>query len=124
LKKVLDFIYFSAVAAIVLHLANAIYPENFALGNASYTVNEAALRAGVVWMLIYSLANPVAKAIRLELPGGNRTLYYFIVNFLSLWVTARFALIIGFGVSNFFWLFGLAFVANIFQHTTRKMLGE
>jgi len=120
--QLIDFVYLWATNTILLHVSNMVYPTSFVLGNATYSVTAAALRAGAVWTLLYVLAGPAKKALKFKLPDNSKAIYFLAINFAALWITTRFALIIGFGVISFWWLLGLAFVANIFQFTLRKML--
>lgn len=93
-----------------------LYPESYVLGNASFATVGAAIFAGLGWTVLVWNAMPLAGALKLKEDDKIKMpLFYLAVNFVVLWVIARFSAIFGFGVASYVWVFYLAFVANIVQ---------
>ena len=41
--------------------------------------------------------------------------YYWLTNFVAIWILARFAALSGFGIEAYYWAISLGFVANLVQ---------
>ncbi|KKU13373.1 MAG: hypothetical protein UX17_C0019G0010 [Parcubacteria group bacterium GW2011_GWC2_45_7] len=79
-------------------------PGGVALGN--QTVSPAAASAFFGYMLstISILAQPAMDLVKLKLSDPKHlALLYFVVNTVAVWVLTRLALIIGVGISAFWW---------------------
>ncbi len=118
------FVIFWLFDSILLWLAGMFYPAYFVFG--TYRMNAAVsiITAGFVWTLLVWLAGPVAdimsgkKKSRAVMFG-----FYFVANFVALWLTARLAPITGFGTTRFVWLVYLALVADVVQYIVWKTGG-
>lgn len=107
---------FWVINALLLYFANMLYPMYFVLGNAYFGVLSAALVASLVWTLLVWNAMPLSKWLKIkEKEALKMAAFYLVVNFIALWVIARFSLMFGFGVASFKWVGALAFMANILQ---------
>jgi hypothetical protein len=92
-------------------------PERYALGNDIFTPLQAALFTGFVWNWVLWLIEPAFKDLEIKLDNPMFMMgAYFVVNFASIWLLARFAVLTGFGVFSYVWVFALALVANFVQY--------
>jgi len=115
---------------LVFYLVSRIIPSDIVLGNWKFTAIEAAIYSSfwltvlvwTAWDFIYS------RGVKFD--GGVVTLIYFwIVNTLGVWLIARFAHILGFGITGWIWAVILGAVANLSQRAawllvTKKELGR
>lgn len=121
-KSLVPFTIFWVINAILLYLAGTFFPQYFTLGNWRFGPVMAAVVSGLVWTVIVWFAVPLVGKFRKKLKGDYQmAVFYFVVNFVALWVTARFAPYAGFGTVRFVWLLVLAFVANIIQFAAWKL---
>ena len=116
MKKYTPFLAFWIVDSLLLWLASLFYPTYYVLGNANLTNILAAVVAGLVWTAI------VWKSMMFTTKLGikkndilKNTAFYLVVNFVALWIVARFSALFGFGVTSYVWVFALAFIANLVQ---------
>ncbi len=123
MKKYLPlFVSFWVANSTLLYLAFAMFPQYFMLGTYRMSAIAAAIAAGGVWTLLIMLVDPLVKRFKLKVNGVSQmTVFYWLANFIALWITARLAPYLGFGVSRFVWILGLAFVANLVQFTLWKI---
>ncbi len=76
----------------------------------------AAIASGLVWSFILWIGVS-ANSKMLKLKGALVMFgYYFLANFVALWLTARMAPVFGFGVVSFVWLALLAVIADVLQY--------
>jgi hypothetical protein len=81
----------------------------------------AALVAGLVWTFLTWVADPIV-ASRFKTKSQLIMFgFYFLANFVALWIMARFSYAFGFGATSFVWLVFLAILANIFQYAVWKL---
>ncbi len=117
MKKFYPFLTMWLVNTALLWWASNMYPTSFVLGTFRMNALVSALVAAFVWTLaIYNL-DSFAKKIGFNMGKGLvMMVYYFLGNFVTLWVVTRMAPLCGFGVSSFTWLIALAFIANLLQY--------
>lgn len=122
-KQLWPFVTFWVLDSILLYLAAWFYPFYFTLGNAYLNMLWAAVFAGFVWTVLEWIATPIVR-MGFKLKGEVIMFgFYFLVNFIALWLTARMSPIFGFGAENFVWLVFLAILADIFQYFIWKIAG-
>lgn len=113
----LTFVVLWLVNSLLLYLANMLYPQSFVLGTHRMSVFWSGIAAGFIWTLLSWIAEPLRKKIGLKLRGALPMLtFYFLANFVALWLTARIAPLSGFGTASFVWVAALAFVGNVAQY--------
>lgn len=83
----------------------------------------AALAAGLVWTFLEWIATPILKMVTTLKEGWVMFGFYFLANFIALWITARLAPVFGFGVTSFTWLVFLAIAADLIQYLAWKVCG-
>jgi uncharacterized membrane protein YvlD (DUF360 family) len=112
MKRKIYFLIFWVINSLLLYLSTLAFPGNFVLGTYRYSVLVAAIISGFVWTLLLWISKPVQ--IRLKIKGElKKSVFFFGVNFVSLWLVARFAPYTGFGVTNFVYVLGLAATAEV-----------
>jgi hypothetical protein len=112
MKRKIYFLIFWVIDSLLLFLSTLAFPESFVLGTAKHTLLVAAILSGFLWTLLLWLSKPVS--IKIKIKGElNKSLFFFGVNFIGLWLVARFAPYTGFGVVSFVYLLGLAAVAEV-----------
>ena len=119
MKRYKQFTLLWLVNVVLLYLAEMLLPTQFTLGNNLFTPMLAALFTGFVWNVVLWNAEGMFKD--LEMQSKNMMVMmgeYLGLNFVTLWLLARFAVLTGFGVSSYVYVFGLAFVANFVQYQT------
>ena len=123
MKKLFPFVAVWLTNSLLLYLASMLYPANYVLGNFRMGSVSAALAAGFVWALLTWLVKPLASKFNIGVEGYlQKTVFYFVANFVALWVTARMAPVVGFGVSSFIYVLGLALVAEFAQMLVWKFV--
>lgn len=116
MKKFVPFLSLWLVGSLLLWLANMLYPTYYVLGNANLTGVLAAIVTGLVWTAVVWKSMVFTKKLGIKDNDMlKQALYFLVVNFITLWVIARFSALFGFGVVSYFWVFALAFVANLVQ---------
>lgn len=116
MKKYTPFLSFWIVNSVLLWLASYLYPSYYVLGNARLSSLMAAVIAGLVWTVFVWKLMLLSKKVGIkDKEAAKMGLYCLVINFVVLWVMARFSALFGFGVARFVWVFVLAFVANLLQ---------
>lgn len=116
MKKYTPFLAFWIVNSLLLWLAALVYPAYYVLGNARLGSYLAAVVAGLVWTAVIWKAMALTQKLGIkDKEMLKQALFYLAVNFVTLWVVARFSALFGFGVSSYIWVLALAFVANLVQ---------
>ncbi len=112
MKRKIYFLVFWGINSLLLYLASLVFPGNFVLGTAKHSILVAAILSGFLWTLLLWLSKYIQ--IRIKVKGElKKSLFFFGVNFVSLWLVARFAPYTGFGVTSFVYPLGLAAVAEV-----------
>lgn len=83
----------------------------------------AALASGLVWTFLEWISTPIVRMVFKLKDGLIMFGFYFIANFIALWITARMAPVFGFGVVSFMWIAFLAVIADVFQFIIWKVAG-
>lgn len=120
-KQFLPFVTFWILNALILYLAAWFYPSYFVLGNKNFSAIWAAIVAGLVWTFVTWISDPIVSS---KFKTKSKLImfgFYFLANFVALWLTARFSSVFGFGTTSFVWLVFLAILANIFQYAVWKL---
>lgn len=121
-KSVLTaFVCFWILDSAILFLARRAYPFYFVLGTRTMSFWMSVIVAGFIWTLLVWLADPVVNKFT-KIKGKILMFgFYFLVNFVALWLTARLAPVSGFGATSFIWLVYLALFANVVQYLVWKI---
>lgn len=90
-------------------------PYYFVLGNKTMSMIWAAVASGLVWTFLEWISTPIVKMVMKLQDGAIMFGFYFVANFVALWITARLAPVFGFGVTSFVWLVLLALIADTLQ---------
>lgn len=126
MKKNFDYILFIGIAlvnAIVLYAGYMLFPDFIVLGNSSLSPFLATLLTAMLLSSIMTQPEPILKALKLKFKNEIQLgLVYLVANIIGLWVLARLASFIGFGVSSFVVVVILGFVLNLIQYLVWKML--
>lgn len=108
---------------LVLVAANKIAPNNLVLGNFKFSSFEAAIYAGF-WMTFFLWTSwdwILARGEKIE--GFWRTLLFFwVVNSIGIWLTARFPHYTGFGIASYRWALALGAVEGIAQRLVWRVI--
>ncbi|HYD35834.1 MAG TPA: hypothetical protein VD999_07275 [Vitreimonas sp.] len=104
---------------MVIYLSHLVFPGNVVLGTHRFSLFEALLYSQVVLTFMIVGAVPVieliAEQMRYKLQDMHWMLLYFFLNIGAVWVVARFAEVLGMGISSWMVAVGLAFILNIVQ---------
>lgn len=123
---VLSFVVTAIASSLVIYLANMFFPMQVVLGTLTISPLWAVLLVSAKLAIIVTLAWPFL--IEWELRSGKELTpfqmlgSYFIINFIAVWVTTRFAEIFGMGVSSWIVIVVLAAVLDIVQGIGMMML--
>lgn len=114
----------AVVNAIVLYAAALLYPAAVVLGNANLSNWMAVIITSVLLTVILWLVKPVMKAANLKLKGDWAiNITYLAANMVGLWVLARLANYVGFGVSSFVVVIVLGLILSLVQFAVWKAVG-
>jgi len=117
MKRYKRFLLLWSTNIVLLYSANMLLPTHFTLGNDMFTLIQSAFFVGFIWNVVLWNIEPTFKDMEIKLKGMMpMMLSYLAINFATIWILARLAVITGFGVSSFVYVFGLAFVANFVQY--------
>ena len=123
LKKNIPFISFWILNSLLLYLATLVYPSAYVLGNMSLSSGMAAIVAGLVWTAIVWWLRPLCRNLNIKPKGRyNMFAFYWVANFIAIWVTARLSVLTGFGIYRFTWAIWLALVADVAQWLVWQVL--
>jgi len=119
MSKIFLILGFWVVNGLLLFIANQNFPANFVLGNALLSPIPALVAAALMITVIVTVAMVIKMMLTKIVPGlesvQGHLAYFFITNFMAIWVTARFAEYAGLGISSFVYVAGLAVVADLAQ---------
>ena len=110
------YLLYWVLGSLVLYLGGTLRPDEVVLGNHRFNSTEAAIYAGfwatfIIWAMWDFIT---ARGLKLEnLPVA--LVFFWGANSIALWLVARFAHIIGFGISSYHWALILGGVASISQ---------
>lgn len=116
------------VNALVIGLANVVFPNNIVLGTMSLSYYMALLLSSGVLAWSASLMMPIFTEIEIRkqmvMAPHHWMIGYLVINVISLWVLARFAEAIGLGISSWVFVLGLAAALDFVQGMTMMAYGE
>lgn len=116
------------VNALVIALANVVFPNNIVLGTMSLSYYMALLLSSGVLAWVATLVLPLFTEIEMRkqmvLTPQHWMLGYLIINVVSLWVLARFAEAIGLGISSWVYVLGMSAVLDFVQGMVMMAYGE
>jgi hypothetical protein len=108
-----------AVTAVVISLANTFMPEQIVLGTMTVNRMMALLLSSGIIAWATTITMPIFTEIEVRkqmiLAPQHWIIGYLIINVAALWVTTRFADVIGLGVSSWVYVVGLAAVLDFVQ---------
>ena len=110
------------VNAIVIALANVLFPEQIVLGTSTVSMAGAlVLSSGILaWLatMVLPLFTEVEIRKQMVLSPRHWMAGYLVVNVIGVWVLARFAYAIGMGMASWVYVLGLAIVLDVAQGMT------
>ena len=116
MKKYAPLLGYWLINSLLLLLAFKILPAHYVLGTYKLGVYQAALFAGIIWTVLLWVMEPLSVKFSSVLDSLKKVMaFYFLLNFVALWLTARIAPYSGFGTTSYLWLLLLSFVAVLFQ---------
>ncbi len=120
------FALFSIATALVLYAANLLFPGQVVLGNHLISRNMAILANSLIISLIAVGATPIIEwgrdALNYKLSDSHWMLLYFVIDTLAVWLVARFAEMLGFGIASWVVALGLGFVLDFAQGMLVKLM--
>lgn len=121
--QLLHFIAFWLVNAVLILVVGTMAPSAVVLGNQHVGPIAAAAFFGYMLSTVNILVNPAMDLIKLKLSDPKRLgLLYFAVNTAAVWFLTRSALIIGVGISGFWWAGVLGLVLMLGQWLAWRVL--
>lgn len=97
----LFYLFFWAIVTLLLILLNNFFPNNIALGNARFVSFEAAIYAGFWIMFLVTTIQDFISARGVKITNSIIAIFFFLgANTTAIWMVARFAHIIGLGISS------------------------
>lgn len=116
---VVTYIVLFLLNSVVIYLANYIFPQYVALGTATTTKCWAIIQSMGILALVSLLVIPFVREFERRrkkmFTSKEWMILYFLVNTASLWIIARFAFYLGFGISSWMVAVGLAIVLGVLQ---------
>lgn len=102
--QLLHFIGFWLVNGILVYAVGTMVPGGVALGNQTVSPVAASAFFGYMLSTIIILIQPAIDLMKLKLSDPKHlALLYLAVNAASVWILTRLALIVGVGISAFWW---------------------
>lgn len=118
-KLSLTFIVWFIGHAVVLYLANTFFPEAVVLGTHQFSVYQSLFYSMLVFTLItvgmIPLIEYAAILQKRALSVMDWIVLYFIINTAGIWVVARFAEMLGLGISSWLVAVALGLVLDLVQ---------
>ncbi|HJX01703.1 MAG TPA: hypothetical protein VJ348_00840 [Candidatus Humimicrobiaceae bacterium] len=104
---------------IIIFLVSKIFPGNVVLGTWRFTGVEAAIYSSfwltffiwVVWDFM------IAKGFDFSVDSLS-WIYFFVINAAGIWMVARFAWLLGMGISSFVWAIIIGILVTVAQRLT------
>jgi hypothetical protein len=119
MMMVISYVTVTVVSAVVIYLANMLFPDHIVLGTMSISMMWAVMLSAGKLGLITTLAMPFFTEFEIQrkkiLSPMEFLIGFFVVNFAGLWFITRFAEIFGLGVSSWMVLIALAAVVDFAQ---------
>lgn len=123
-KKMLNLlVVIGIVNAVILYIASLFFPAYVVIGNEFMESWIALIFTAFLLTVIIALTKPVMRIAKLKVKGDIAiNISYGITNIVGLWVLARFAKFVGFGVSSFIIVVVLGVSLTLVQYVVWKML--
>lgn len=119
LQLVVMFVTLFIANAIVLYLANLIFPTSVVLGNHVNDMWSALFMSTLVLTIVNVGATPIVEMVShwMHWAPSNRDwmILFFVINAVTLWVLGRMAEMIGIGFSSWFVVVVLAAILDLVQ---------
>lgn len=107
---------FWAVNSALLWIVGQMVPKEVVLGNQHVLSIWASILAGFILAAIDSLVEPTLAMTKVKPKEDYHwAVTFFAVNSIALWIITRFALIIGIGVTAFWWAIILGGIVTLGQ---------
>ena len=121
-KKLVQFLSFWVVNAIVLIIADSLFGINVELGNDKVSGSFAAVvSALIITGVNYFVPQAVAKSGYKVKDQRLWGVIYYGANIFSVWVLKHLALILGFGVANLLFTVLVGALLSVAQYATGKL---
>lgn len=115
----LTFVILLAVNALIIHLANAWYPESIVLGTATLTRFWAVVLSSAVISLVATFTMPFVqdfeKTIKRPWAPHEMMAIYLAVNFVTVWLLTRVSQTFGLGVTSWMVVLWLSVAMDVLQ---------
>lgn len=125
---VVTFFLLWLVNALIITVANALFPNNIVLGTMSLSHFTALILSSGVLAWAATITLPLFTAIEIRqqmvLTPQHWMAGYLVINAISLWIVSRFAEALGLGISSWVFVLGLAAVLDILQGMTMMAYGQ
>ncbi len=119
------YVLFIIINSLVVYLAHSIFPQSVVLGTHLLSPMIALLQSMLVFTLIIVGSMPiievVTKLAQFRVSEKNWVIIYYLVNVVGLWTTARFAELLGLGISSWIVAALLGLVLSLLQSLTNKL---
>lgn len=107
----IHFVGFWLASSVLIYILGIMMPSGVVLGNQYISPVQASAFFGYMLSTIVILVQPVMDLLKVKLvdPKGQ-AIVYFAVNIVAVWALTRLALMVGVGISAFWWagILGLA----------------
>ena len=116
---VITYFIIFVVNALVILIANVLFPEYIVLGTATITKTWAILYSVTALTLLNTFSIPFIREYENRtgkmLKSSRWMIKYFLINFIGLWLISRFAEELGLGLSSWMVAVVLAVVLDVVQ---------
>lgn len=100
----MHFVGFWLVSSVLIYILGMMMPSGVVLGNQYISPVQASAFFGYMLSTIVILIQPVMDLLKVKLADPNRqVIVYFAVNTVAVWALTRLALMVGVGISAFWW---------------------
>ena len=128
LMMIYSFIALMITNVIVLMIVNALFPKHVVLGTYSisywWAIYHSMFKLSVISVFVMPLVTFYEWKNKVVFTPKQWMMTYFVVNFLVIWEITRFADNLGFGVSSWGVVLGLAFVFDMIQGMVMMSIGK
>jgi hypothetical protein len=123
---VMFFVAFLVVHTLVMYAANMLFPQSVVLGTNTISSFTGLLYSMTVFTFITVGAMPVIESIQrsqnVKFSNTHWMVFYFAINFVGLWLVARFAEQLGLGLASWKVVAALAVVLDVAQGLVVKSM--
>lgn len=123
-KKLVVFLSFWVVNAVVLLVASVIFGGNVVLGNAKVSTPMAAIISGLIITGLTYGVQPLVDRSGLKVKGNTIGGIYLVANIVFVWIIKRFALLLGLGVANILYTILVGALLTGGQWAVEKATGQ